>query len=77
MLTGRPPFLAATPLETLMLLLNHEPVPPSQLQPRVSRDVETICLKCLEKDPARRYSTTLELAEELDRNFNFSRHGMA
>jgi hypothetical protein len=70
MLTGRPPFLAATPLDTLMQLLHDEPVAPSQLQPRISRDIETICLKCLQKEPARRYASALELAEDLRRLLN-------
>jgi serine/threonine protein kinase len=66
-LTGRPPFQAATPLETILLVARTEPVPPSQLQPRTSRELETICLKCLQKDPARRYPTALALAEDLGR----------
>ncbi|MFN0056561.1 MAG: protein kinase domain-containing protein [Planctomycetales bacterium] len=67
MICGRPPFLSATPLETLMRLLKEEPVPPSRLQPRVSRDLETICLKCLQKDPHRRYESAAALAEDLRR----------
>ncbi len=67
MLTGRPPFCAETPLETLLQVLHEEPVPPSRLPPKVSRDLETICLKCLEKNPQRRYVTALDLAEDLDR----------
>src|SRR5262249_45768618 len=65
LLTGRPPFRGASILETLDLVRNQEPVPPSQLLPRMPRDPETICLKCLEKDPARRYSDVLALAEDL------------
>ena len=65
MLTGRPPFRAATALETLDLLRTREPVPPGRLRPRLPRDLETICLKCLEKEPARRYATAEELADDL------------
>jgi WD40 repeat protein/tRNA A-37 threonylcarbamoyl transferase component Bud32 len=64
MLTGRVPLLGEDPLETLWLVRTRDPVPPSQLQPKVPRDLETICLKCLEKDPARRYASALELAED-------------
>jgi WD40 repeat protein len=66
LLTGRPPFRAPTPLETLVLVQTEEPVPPSRLQPGVPRDLETLCLKCLQKDPARRYASALELAEDVD-----------
>jgi WD40 repeat protein len=61
-LTGRPPFKAATPLETVLQVLHEEPVPPSRLQPRTPRDLEVICLKCLEKEPARRYASAAALA---------------
>ena len=71
MLTGRPPFRAETPLETVLQVLHEEPVPPTRLRPKVPRDLETICLKCLEKAPSRRYATALELAEDLDRFLNF------
>ncbi len=70
MLTGRPPFRAETPLETVLQVLHEEPVPPSRLRPKVPRDLETICLKCLEKNPLRRYETALELALDLDRFLN-------
>jgi serine/threonine-protein kinase len=65
LLTGRPPFQGTTALETLDQVRNNEPVPPSQLQPKIPRDAETICLKCLEKEPARRYADVAALAEDL------------
>src|SRR5262249_40895496 len=58
-------------LETLNLLLNEEVTRPMRLAPKVPRDLETICLKCLEKSPRRRYASALELAEDLDRFLNF------
>jgi WD40 repeat protein len=66
-LTGRPPFQAETALATLGLVQREEPVPPRRLQPTVPRDLETICLKCLRKDPPRRYATAQELADDLRR----------
>jgi WD40 repeat protein len=71
MLVGDPPFKAETPLETLHKLLDRDPVKPSRLRPKVPRDLETICLKCLEKLPGRRYVSALALAEDLDRFLNF------
>jgi WD40 repeat protein len=66
LLTGRPPFKAATFLETLEQVRSAEPVPPGRLQPRLPRDLETICLKCLEKEPTRRYEAAA-LTEDLRR----------
>jgi serine/threonine protein kinase/tetratricopeptide (TPR) repeat protein len=67
LLTGRPPFVGATILETLKLVQDQEPVPPSRLQPSVPRDLETICLKCLQKEPQKRYADTGAMAEDLRR----------
>jgi WD40 repeat protein/tRNA A-37 threonylcarbamoyl transferase component Bud32 len=66
-LTGRPPFKAATALDTILQVVSDEPVPPRQLQSRTPRDLETICLKCLRKEPKRRYASALALAEDLRR----------
>lgn len=67
LLASRPPFRAATPLETVRQVLDSEPASPRLLNPDVPRDLETICLKCLEKEPASRYASAEELAAELDR----------
>ncbi len=67
LLTGRPPFRGATVLDTLQQVKTAEPVPPSRLVPGLPRDVETIALKCLQKDPARRYESGEALAEDLRR----------
>jgi serine/threonine protein kinase/Tfp pilus assembly protein PilF len=66
-LTGRPPLKGETAVETIRLVINTDPVPPTRLVPRLARDLETICLKCLHKDPQKRYSTAEELAKDLDR----------
>jgi serine/threonine protein kinase len=67
MLTGRPPFQGANALETMQQLMAQDPVPPRRLQAFVPRDLETICLKCLQKDPRKRYASALALAEDLRR----------
>ena len=67
LLTGRPPFVGESPLVTVLQVLNNEPVPVTTLRPDVPRDLETICLTCLRKDPRRRYGSALELAEDLRR----------
>jgi tetratricopeptide (TPR) repeat protein len=67
LLTGRPPFQADTALEVLLLVRTEEPVPPARLRPKLPRDLQTICLKCLEKDPRRRYAGAQALADDLRR----------
>jgi serine/threonine protein kinase len=64
LLTGRPPFRGVSKLDTLQQVLREPPVPPRRLQPSVPRDLDTICLKCLEKSPPRRYASALALAED-------------
>src|SRR5437667_5337286 len=67
LLTGQPPFVGGTIYETVRLLLETEPRQPRVWNPKIDRDLATICLKCLEKDPQRRYSSALALAEDLER----------
>ncbi len=67
LLTGQPPFQGGSPMETLMRVRLKDPVPPRNFQPKVPRDLETICLKCLEKERHRRYPSAAEMAEDLGR----------
>src|SRR5207245_1179713 len=67
LLTSHPPFAGGTTYETIKLLLDTEPRQPRLLNPKIDRDLSTICLKCLEKDPQRRYPSALALAEDLER----------
>jgi WD40 repeat protein len=67
LITGRPPFQSATAMDTVIQVVSEEPVPPRRLNAAIPLDLETICLKCLEKEPARRYGSAAALAEELAR----------
>jgi serine/threonine protein kinase/tetratricopeptide (TPR) repeat protein len=67
LLTGRPPFLAASAIDTVHQVVTVEPVPPSRLAPNVPPDLETTCLKCLQKDPRKRYASAEALADDLQR----------
>src|SRR5262249_7711644 len=70
MLTGRPPFLGAAAVETLLQVVGEEPIPPRRFRPELPPNLETICLKCLEKKRQRRYATAEDLAEDLGRFLN-------
>jgi WD40 repeat protein/tRNA A-37 threonylcarbamoyl transferase component Bud32 len=67
MLTGRPPFKGETAMDTMLQVMTEEPVPPRRLQPKVPPDLDTICLKCIAKEPARRYASAEALADDLQR----------
>src|SRR5207253_3105761 len=67
MLTGRPPFLGPSILDTLRQVRTQQPVPPSRLQPTVPAELDTICLTCLQKEPRRRYPSAQALADDLQR----------
>jgi serine/threonine-protein kinase len=67
LLTGRPPFRSDTASATLLQVVREEPVPPARLNPRVPRDLQTVCLKCLQKEPPRRYATAADVAADLGR----------
>jgi serine/threonine protein kinase len=67
LLTGKPPFAGATTFDIMVQVMDKEPTPPRQLQSGIARDLETICLKCLQKDPQKRYGTSEALAEDLER----------
>jgi len=70
LVVGRPPFQAATPIDTVLQVINEEPVSPRRLNASIPLDLETICLRCLAKEPAKRYASTAALAEDLRRYLN-------
>lgn len=70
-MTGRPPFRGKNTVETLDMVRQHDPEPPSRIDSKLPRDLETICLKCLRKEPEKRYAGAVELAEDLRRFLNF------
>lgn len=70
LLTARPPFQAATPMDTVIQVISEEPVPPRRLNASIPIDLETICLKCLQKEPSKRYASVAALAEDLRRNLD-------
>ena len=70
MMTGRPPFQASAAAETIRMVLDEDPLAPTDLNPSIPRDLNTICLKCLQKEPSRRYQSAGELAEDLQRFLN-------
>jgi tetratricopeptide (TPR) repeat protein len=67
LLTGRPPFVGTTPVETVRQVMIEDPLPPSKLQPKLNRELETICLTCMQKEPEKRYASAQDLADELQR----------
>jgi hypothetical protein len=73
LLTGRPPFQAANRFDTILMVIEQDPVPPRWLDPGIDRDLETICLKCLQKPPELRYSSASELAQDLEAFVNGER----